>query len=315
MSESTRQEILQLITNLKTLQPNLELITDSLKRKLSMFTKIEMEERDAYYWRMRAWTDAVIRVRIFVEKNLSYIETLSVLALCRYTFELVVWLKHIEMDKRFALFYAQKMLKQQIELYKNLAMHLRRESELYRSLAEEEKIAHNRILAAAVVAGSSVDPTRIGLQIAEDMHAASDFVDEKLALQFAIYSSETKRNGYGFQAHLIETLKLPEANKNAEKNCELLTKFNNQWTTIIGELKLKKWNWKERAAHVDMALEYEFIYSYTSRLLHATPASLTTDQKSLEDDEVLFLLRYVGTQFRWILKHAEVDIVQRPSTE
>lgn len=311
MSESTRQNIFQIITELKLLHPKLQLLTDSLKGKLSTFKTIEMEEYGADYWRTQALSDALVRVRIFVENNLSYIETLGVLSLCRYTFELVVWLKHFEMDQRFALVYARMLIKQQAELYEDLANHLRREIALYNSLAAEEKAAHDRVLGAAAVAQRSADPAAIGRKINEDMHAASGYVDEKLALQFAIYSSDIKRNGYGFQAHLIETQALPQALDYAAKNSESLTKFNNRWAATISELKLKGWKWNARAANVDMASEYDFIYSYTSRLLHATPASLTTNQKSLEDEEAFLFLRYVNTQFRWIIKHAEARVAQQ----
>lgn len=39
--------------------------------------------------------------------------------------------------------------------------------------------------------------------------------------------------------------------------------------------------------------EYDFIYAYASRLLHATPASLTTNQKNLEPDEMRVFLKYI----------------------
>jgi hypothetical protein len=38
---------------------------------------------------------------------------------------------------------------------------------------------------------------------------------------------------------------------------------------------------------------YEFLYSYVSRLLHATPASVTTDHKNLEPEEITMFLRYI----------------------
>jgi len=52
-------------------------------------------------------------------------------------------------------------------------------------------------------------------------------------------------------------------------------------------------SWKQRATLAGMSEEYEFIYSYTSRLLHATPPSITTDQKNLEIGEMEMFLRYV----------------------
>lgn len=310
MSESTRQKTIQLITEIKALHPRLEFFADVMKGKVNLFTAIEMKESAPDYWRAQALSDALIRVRIFVENNLSHIETLGVLSLCRYTFELVVWLKHIELDRRFALVYARMLIKQQVELYDDLANHLQREVALYKSLAAEEEPAHAHVLWAAAAAKRSSNPTSRGQNILEDMRAASVQVDEKLALQFAIYSSETRHNGYGFQAHLIETQALPKALDFAAQNRDALNIFNDRWESTINQLKLKGWKWKERAGHVDMASEYDFIYSYTSRLMHATPASLTTNQKSLEDQEVFLFMRYVGMQFSWIVKHSEARLVE-----
>lgn len=35
-----------------------------------------------------------------------------------------------------------------------------------------------------------------------------------------------------------------------------------------------------------MSEQFEFVYAYTSRLLHATPTSMTTNQKNLEWNEI-----------------------------
>lgn len=311
MNESAQQKISQVITDIKTLHQKLQTLSDMLKEKLSKFTTIEIEERGSDYWESQVLSDALIRVRIFIERNLSYIETLGVLSLCRYTFELVIWLKHIQMDQRFALVYARMLIKDQIKFYENLDRHLQHEINLYKSLDMEEKAAHNRILDAAIATSDFEDKTVIGQNIIKDIYAASGHIDDKLALKFAIYSSETEHNGYSLQAHLIKTQAIPQALDYVTKNRESLTKFNGHWATTIEELGLKEWKWKERAQHVNMESEYEFIYSCTSRLLHATPASLTTNQKCLEDEEALMFLRYVKIQFRWIIKYAESCIEQQ----
>ncbi len=64
-----------------------------------------------------------------------------------------------------------------------------------------------------------------------------------------------------------------------------------------------------------MEHEYDFIYSYTSRLLHATPASLTTDQKNLEPREVLVFLRYVHVRLLEIIDMARQVPVAEPAHE
>ena len=51
--------------------------------------------------------------------------------------------------------------------------------------------------------------------------------------------------------------------------------------------------------------EYSFIYGYTSKLLHATPASLTTDQKNLEANEMGVFLRYIYVRLLDVIEMAE----------
>ena len=62
-----------------------------------------------------------------------------------------------------------------------------------------------------------------------------------------------------------------------------------------------RWKWNVMAQEVGMSDEYDFIYDYSSRLLHATPASLTTDQPALEDMEVYILVRYCAVKMRDII--------------
>jgi hypothetical protein len=59
------------------------------------------------------------------------------------------------------------------------------------------------------------------------------------------------------------------------------------------EKQEQSWQWKQQAASVGMSDQYEFIYSFTSRLLHATPVSLTTNQKLLEPEEMHRFLEYI----------------------
>ena len=59
------------------------------------------------------------------------------------------------------------------------------------------------------------------------------------------------------------------------------------------------------AKKVDLGDEYEYIYSYTSKLLHATPSSITTNQKNLELSEINIFLKYVRVKINDILSLAK----------
>ena len=63
---------------------------------------------------------------------------------------------------------------------------------------------------------------------------------------------------------------------------------------ILDELLVEKSNIAAQISEsVGMSKQYDFIYSYTSRLLHATPVSFYTNQKNLEVIEMLMFLDYV----------------------
>ncbi len=72
---------------------------------------------------------------------------------------------------------------------------------------------------------------------------------------------------------------------NGDKDIE-----NRTWKPAAARIG---WRWDREAKSADMEGAYDFLYSYTSRLLHATPASVTTDVKNLEPDEIRILLRYI----------------------
>ena len=136
--------------------------------------------------------------------------------------------------------------------------------------------------------------------------AIGDEVDELAANKFSLYSDDAVTNGYSFQAYLVEKKAVPNAQEGLNKATDAIADFDKNALSAIGEIRPKKWNWSEMSTKVGMAEEYEFIYAYTSRMLHATPISLTTDQKSLEEVEVYIMLRYCA------VKMAEVfDVAQK----
>ena len=51
-----------------------------------------------------------VRVRLLLEQNFNFIETIGVIAVARYLFELSVWLKLFERDARYGLVYYAQLL-------------------------------------------------------------------------------------------------------------------------------------------------------------------------------------------------------------
>lgn len=317
MSEGVRHKLMEAIQSIQELHPNIQPTIDSLRSAMTQFPEAEMEDLDASYWRLQILSDALIKVRLFVENNLRIIETMGVLALTRYVFELVVLVKNLRANEKFAFLYMQKMLLQQCEHFEDYADHIRSEIALYIAMGEEEKSAHDAVIEKYAKKSSATmsarNSRRLGEKMAAEINRASSLIDEKLALKFALYSDDIAHNGYAFQAHLIETKVLGSVIEKAEMARASYEKIKAAWSVIVDlfPLNFKKWNWKEMSKHVGMEEEYDFIYSYTSRLLHASPHSLTTDQKNLEDPEVLMFLKYIEQQIKWIMGYADEVLGRR----
>jgi hypothetical protein len=119
-------------------------------------------------------------------------------------------------------------------------------------------------------------------------------VDIEASKKFSIYIDDAKINGYGFQAHLIKTKIIPQVEQAISEIQNKLEEFKKKVDKKIFDIIPRRWNWKDMAEKVNKEEEYDYIYTYTSKLLHATPASLTTNQKNLELQEVYIFLRYIN---------------------
>ena len=143
------------------------------------------------------------------------------------------------------------------------------------------------------------------------MHAETTReIDAAAARRFTIYGEQARTNGYGYQAFLLETKVIPKVKASLEEvEREFLT-VDNGLSPQVRKMLPDLSNWKRRAVLVGMSQEYEFIYSYTSRLLHATPPSITTDQKNLEVEEFAMFLRYVKIRIIDLLEIANALLAE-----
>jgi hypothetical protein len=82
------------------------------------------------------------------------------------------------------------------------------------------------------------------------------------------------------------------------------TAFDQKVPPTIKSLMPSKWQWKQMAQEVGLADEYDYVYSYCSKLLHATPASITTDQKNLKLAEIVVFLKYIDVKILDMLELA-----------
>jgi hypothetical protein len=314
MPENTRQQIAEVIGRIKALHPSLEQTKVSLRADLERFPAVETVHTDDAYWKTRILFDAMVKIRLFVENNFHVIETMGVLSLTRYIFEIAVIIRNIDVNQNFVFLYIQKMKRQEFEHMEEYARHIEAEINFYKSLERAETSANQKILKDIPTGKlTSRNTRRFIKKVSQEMTRNREFIDQSLEFQFAIYAQEAAHNGYGFQAFLMERDVVPKIQMNLEEAKSSYEKIKLAWRGKIQEFdhSFQRWRWKEMAERVQMERDYDFIYSYTSRLLHAFPHSLTTNQKNLEDSEVLMFLKYVEGQIRWILAFAQGKLGKR----
>ena len=129
-------------------------------------------------------------------------------------------------------------------------------------------------------------------------------IDAEAAKHFSVYADDARINGYGFQAYFIETETIRLAQDALTQLEASGADFRQRvpQTTLDLIPKGNNWNWRQMAVKVGMEHEYDFIYTYTSKLLHATPASITTDNPNLELIEVRTFLRYILVTIREMIR-------------
>src|SRR5437899_2469093 len=90
------QKVNRLLPELEQLHVKLAMLSSELKQRLSDFVGAQEETQfrhDVAYWTFVAYTDAVKRLSLVVEQNFHVIETLGLLSVSRYIFEVLVWLR------------------------------------------------------------------------------------------------------------------------------------------------------------------------------------------------------------------------------
>jgi hypothetical protein len=309
MPNQPRWEALdRLVSDIRRQHSSVEVLAANCRTVLR--TMEEQEHRPpaqypARHWSLAVVTDALVRVRLLIEQNLTYLETLGVLALTRYVFELTIWVRLVEKDNRYGLLYYRELVDKQKLSYEDLHSHLVAEvAFLLKTSDKEKELIDTRLNDFAANPDSDAASTLFN-DITQKIDAAA-------ARRFTLYGEQARNNGYGFQAFLVETKVIPEVKASlAEVDRELKAVDS----AISGDVKklMRNSNWKQRAAIVGMAAEYDFVYSYTSRLLHATPPSITTDQKNLEPGEIEMFLRYVKVAIMDMLDIA-TKVLTRVST-
>ncbi len=260
----------------------------------------------ARYWSFVVYHDAIVRIRLFLDQNFVYIEPVALLGITRYLFEATVWLKLIESDDSYGLVYYRELLRTQERFYNDLKSHLDREAAMFSDLDLEE----SRLMKAGLEsAAAEADPDKQATAASAATREVPARIDRIAARSFSLYGEQALTNGYGFQAHLIRSQAIPTAAAFAADIKLERDQLEARLPPPVKALIPSRWNWAQMADKVQLRQEYDFIYTYTSKLMHATPVSMTTDQKNLELAEIMMFLRYIRVRLADIADMAKRQVL------
>lgn len=302
MSEGTVRSIEECAASIRALRTTIEALADPFRQAIDGLSKAMPDPKVSdEYWCLVAHADSLVRVRLFTEQNFNYIESIGLLGVTRYLFELVVWLKLMHQDTRYGLVYYHELLDKQRRYYADLRDHLERETRLLRAVGvEEDQAMRERVAAGAGVA----DQASAAAGVQETIGQVSRGIDGKVARAFTLYGDQARINGYALQAHLVAKEVLPNILESLSVAEAELFALKRAMSADVQSLVPKKWEWKRQSSLAGMEDEYNFIYTYTSRLLHATPPSVTTNKKNLEPDEVRVFLKYCHVRLLDVIEMA-----------
>lgn len=293
------QNVQRLVHSIRTRGSAVDVIAQRLRTPdiLAAFNKWDHNS-----WCISVAGDLLVRIRLFTDQNFHFVESIGVVAVARYIFELSVWLRLFKLDRRYGLVYFDQLLETQQRYYQDTKAHLEREIALLKSFDERERALQARALEDIKASGlSEADPQ----VVVSTLKTISEAMDTEAVRRFSIYATSARTNGYEFQAHLVETKALPPLLKALADIGAERAKFEATVSLDIKALRPVRWQWRSMAQRVGTADEYDYIYSFASKLLHATPASITTDQKNLESSEMEVFLKYVDVTIADILALAE----------
>jgi hypothetical protein len=299
VTESSKSDVEQLIHSIRSRNASLDAVAQKLRtpETLAAFNKWDHNS-----WCFSVAGDSLVRILLFTEQNFNFIETMGVIAVARYIFELSVWLHLFKLDPRYGLVYFHQLLDTQQRYYQDEKAQLGREIELLKSFGAKEKESWETAL-ENIKALPSDDAQREALL--STTKSISEAIDAEASRRFSIYAKDAQTNGYEFQAYLIETKAVPPGEQALVDIALERDRFDATVPQDVKDLIPRRWQWRGMAQLVELTDEYDYIYSFSSKLLHATPASITTDRKNLEVAELRVFLKYIDVKMADVMSLAQ----------
>ena len=93
-------QTVSLIDSIQTLQSSID---QAIGRFTNKIQSHDPSKSDDKYWCNVAMNDSLAKLKLILNQNFFYIETMSLLAVTRYIHEMSIWLKLFDLDPRYGL--------------------------------------------------------------------------------------------------------------------------------------------------------------------------------------------------------------------
>lgn len=261
--------------------------------------KISFDKFNADHWILKITHDSLVKLSHIVEKELNSTETLNILSVSRYICELNIQLNLIKKDSKYSLVYYGGLIKNQREYWTRLKEQLEREVIALNELKIQEDELHEQKLAEILQMPEGPEKVEAARALFPNVNKA---IDEKAERVFSIHAEQAKINGYGFQAVLIANKQLPKVLESIKEIDIEEALYNLKAPESVIKIVNSRLTWSDKAKMTNLSDDYHFIYSFSSKLLHALPASISTDELGLSEDETVIFLKFIKVRVIDILR-------------
>jgi len=280
------------------------------ERRLLEATLPTREERNhsAVWWILSAHIGTLEKLSTMLRRGGLY-ESFELLAMARNIFENLVWLRLMNKDQQYGIVFYAQLLRNQIESGKALLRKVTDEATLFEEFDDLDTDAIKAAVFGHMKEGK-LSKEEVVREAIVAQKQQSDQLDDLMRRGFCLYAHQATQNGYGFQAHLLKTKVIPAYEARLRELEVQKHVLDTELSALIdvhhfGLATASKWNWLDRARDVKMDSQYQFLYSFTSKLLHAIPLNIITD-KELSPSEVIMVLDYIVISAADLLKAIEI---------
>jgi hypothetical protein len=273
-------EIEQVAINLDTAIEVFERIINKISTTSRAAGIVDLEKMPEDFFSLDGIASAMKKMRSFTKISILEMSDIELSAVVRFVFEMSLWVTYLagaENNGRnyFAhvalenLRHLEKEIKQMEYELIGLRAAKAREDQKMRE-AEEEEFSAGRQLNSE-----------------EAIKKVWKENEENAAAKFSIYGDLARDGNFGTTADYVETEVLPDLRK------KLLAVEGRIALLETDGGKIKKLNVKELANLANMKQEYEWLFSHTSRKLHAEPFSISSDFSSVSEHEKFIYVQYM----------------------